>query len=65
GSWTYWTDDSGSTFPATAAGAWGTATWTLPQALPAGYDGVSFGLSVGVPTALPATLTVDDYSITG
>ena len=61
GSWTYWTDDSGSPFPATAAAAWATATWTLPQALPAGYDGISFGLSVGAPT----TLTVDDYSMTG
>jgi len=61
GAWTYWTDDSASPFAATSGGAWGTATWTLPQALPAGYDGISFGLSVGAPT----TLTVDDYSITG
>ncbi len=61
GTWIYWTDDSSTPFPATAAAAWGTATWTLPQALPAGYDGISFGLSVGAPT----TLTVDDYSITG
>lgn len=61
GSWTYWTDSSGTPSPATATGAWGTATWTLPQALPAGSDGISFGLSVGAPT----TLTVDDYAITG
>jgi len=61
GNWSYWTDDSGTGFPATATGAWGTATWTLPQALPAGYDGISFGLSVGAPT----TLTVADYSLTG
>jgi Polysaccharide deacetylase len=61
GSWSYWTDDSGTGFPATAPGAWGTATWTLPQALPAGYDGISFGLSVGAPT----TLTVANYGLTG
>jgi Polysaccharide deacetylase len=61
GNWTYWTDDSSSPFPATAAGAWGTASWTLPQALPAGYDGISFGLSFGA----AGTLTVDGYSVTG
>jgi len=64
GNWTYWTDDSAAPFPVTTGAAWGTATWTLP-ALPAGYDGMSFGLSVGVPAALPATLTVDDYAVTG
>jgi hypothetical protein len=61
GNWTYWTDDSATPFAATTGTAWGTATWTLPQALPAGYDGISFGLSVGAPD----TLTVDDYSVTG
>ncbi|HTX10635.1 MAG TPA: polysaccharide deacetylase family protein [Solirubrobacteraceae bacterium] len=61
GNWTYWTDDSASPFPATAAGAWGTASWTLPQVLPAGYDGISFGLSFGA----AGTLTVDGYSVTG
>jgi Polysaccharide deacetylase len=61
GSWTYWTDDSGTPFAATTGTTWGTATWTLPQALPAGYDGISFGLSVQAPT----TLTVDGYSMTG
>ena len=61
GSWTYWTDDSATPFAATTGTTWGTATWTLPQALPAGYDGISFGLSVGAPT----TLTVDGYSMTG
>jgi hypothetical protein len=61
GSWTYWTDDSATPFAATTGTAWGTASWTLPQALPAGYDGISFGLSVGAPT----TLTVDGYSMTG
>jgi peptidoglycan/xylan/chitin deacetylase (PgdA/CDA1 family) len=65
GQWTYWTDDSTANngappFPATTGTAWGTATWTLP-ALPAGYDGISYGLSVEAPT----TLTVDDYSLTG
>ena len=61
GSWTYWTDDSAKPFAATTGTTWGAATWTLPQALPAGYDGISFGLSVGAPT----TLTVDGYSMTG
>jgi len=64
GNWIYWRDDSGTPFLATTGAAWGTATWTLP-ALPAGYDGISYGLSVGVPTTLPATLTVDEYSLTG
>lgn len=61
GSWTYWTDDSATPFAATTGTTWDTASWTLPQALPAGYDGISFGLSVGAPT----TLTVDGYSMTG
>jgi hypothetical protein len=65
GNWTYWTDNSASPSPATTGTAWGTATWTLPQALPAGYDGISFGLAVGKPSTLPATLTVDDYAVTG
>ena len=61
GSWTYWTDDSATPFAATTGTTWDTASWTLPQALPAGYDGISFGLSVGAPT----TLAVDGYSMTG
>ncbi len=66
GNWSYWTDDSttgtngGLPFTATAAGAWGTATWTLPT-LPAGYDGISYGLAIQSSGAL----TVDDYSLTG
>jgi len=66
GNWIWWTDGiaSGTSFPATSGTAWGTAMWKLPP-LPAGYDGISYGLSVGVPTTLPATLTVDDYSMIG
>jgi hypothetical protein len=63
GNWSYWTDDSGATepFAATTGTAWGKATWTLPAALPAGYDGISYGLD----TQAAGTLTVDDYSLTG
>jgi hypothetical protein len=60
GNWIYWTDDSATPFAATTGTAWGTATWTLP-ALPAGYDGISYGLAI----QSSGTLTVDDYSLTG
>jgi len=63
GNWVYWPAGTGvatNTFPATATGAWGTATLSLP-ALPAGYDGISFGLTIQA----AGTLTVDDYSLTG
>jgi Polysaccharide deacetylase len=60
GNWIYWTDDSVTPFAATTGTAWGTATWTLP-ALPAGYDGISYGLAM----QSSGTLTVDDYSLTG
>jgi len=64
GNWSYWTDDDVATtgaFPATTGAVWGKATWTLPATLPAGYDGISFGLD----TQAAGTLTVDDYSLTG
>lgn len=61
GNWVYWQDDSATPFHATAADVWGTATWTLPEALPAGYNGISFGLAIQA----AGTLTVDDYSLTG
>jgi hypothetical protein len=66
GNWVWWRDgiSDAKSFPPTSGSAWGTATWTLP-ALPAGYNGISYGLTVGVPSTLPATLTVDGYSITG
>jgi hypothetical protein len=60
GNWSYWRDDSATPFAATNGTAWGTATWTLPP-LPAGYDGISYGLA----TPSIGTLTVDDYSLTG
>jgi hypothetical protein len=34
--------------------------WT-PPALPAGYDGISYGLAI----QSSGTLSVDDYSLTG
>ncbi len=55
GAWQYFT--ASPYFSATST--WTQATWTTPT-IPAGYDGISFGLnlfSVG-------TLTVDDYAIT-
>jgi hypothetical protein len=61
GNWTYWQDDSASPFAATTGTAWGTASWTLPTTLPAGYNGISYGLATGS----NGTLTVDDYSLTG
>ena len=63
GSWTYWTDDSATPFAATTGTTWGTASWTLPQALPAGYDGISFGLSVGAPTTLSGGRLLHDWLI--
>lgn len=60
GNWIYWTDDGATPFAATTGTAWGTATWTLPP-LPAGYDGISYGLAIRSTGAL----TVDDYSLTG
>jgi len=60
GNWIYWRDDGATPFAATTGTAWGTARWTLP-ALPAGYDGISYGLAI----QSSGSLTVDDYSLTG
>ena len=54
GGWAYW-DASPYFAPATA---WSPATW-VTQPVPAGYDGIDFGLSL----FSLGTLTTDDYSI--
>ncbi|MDJ0336179.1 polysaccharide deacetylase family protein [Salinibacterium sp. G-O1] len=55
GSWQYWT--SSPWFA--AASAWTLAEWTTPP-IPAGYTGISFGLSI----FSNGELVTDDYSIT-
>jgi peptidoglycan/xylan/chitin deacetylase (PgdA/CDA1 family) len=55
GGWVYW-DASPYFAPATA---WTPASW-VTQPIPAGYDGIDFGLSL----FSLGTLTTDDYSLT-
>ena len=54
GAWQYWT--SSPWFAASATFA--NATWTTP-AIPAGYNGISFGLNIFA----NGTLTTDDYAL--
>ncbi|MCW2771603.1 MAG: hypothetical protein JWR27_3036 [Aeromicrobium sp.] len=54
GGWRYWTS---SPFFA-AASSWTRATWRTPE-VPAGHDGISFGLNL----VSTGTLVVDDFSL--
>jgi Polysaccharide deacetylase len=58
GNWIWWTQSPN--FTATTGTTWGTATYTLPP-LPAGYNGISYGLAVEG----DGTLTVDNYAMSG
>ena len=54
GAWVYWTS---SPWFAASSG-WANASWTT-EGIPAGYNGISFGLNI----FSPGTLVTDDYSL--